>query len=124
MTYIGSLCFVIQACTTASRAIIVCEIESNWSFIYMMTLSRGWVVYYMLSTPENSRGRSFNADNHEQQVQMLSKKPAFDRGQQHRLLLAPLARKAPGPNLRPAKLRSSGLNVPPPPPSLSYGGRA
>ena len=66
VTYIGSLCFVIQACTTASRAIIVCEIESNWSFIYMMTLSRGWVVYYMFSTPENSRGRSFHVDNHEQ----------------------------------------------------------
>jgi hypothetical protein len=34
----------------------------------MMTLSRGWVVYYMFSTPENSRGRAFNADNHELQA--------------------------------------------------------
>ena len=65
VTYIGSLCFVSQACTTSDSpaAAMGCQQTLAWL---------GRLLY--VSTPENSRGRAFNADNHEQQKSSLKMK--------------------------------------------------
>ena len=75
-----------------------CPKPSNFGVLSVMASTLAWPGRLLYVTrPENSRGRSFNADNHEQQAKKLSAKPVSEEAHNTDYFLDPLApAKLPG----------------------------